>query len=494
MKLTSVLVLLCACQHAPSHLITSFTASPAAVSEGQPVTLHADFHSGSIAEVLPLAAAMTSGTDLTTPAARVSGLPQETVTYTLQVTNAGKTETATATVVVTRVPGTPLISARTTVNAHETDLVASVSPEDGVAYSWTVSGGSAAILTGSTISYAASDAGTLTLNCTATNSVGGRVAAAPLAARVVGVTAIASGFTNLRGVAVDRHDAIFVTDTVASPTPNVSFVRRLTANATGYTVETIAGHDGASNCSDGVGAAAYFEDARDLTYDSRQDRLVLAEHGAIAGTSRVRYVTSNGTVATGYVQDDSDSCHPGADTVASVAQITAVAVDALDRIWALSESGTVVDLASPTDSAAAGGAGHIAFASDGALLFSPAASQPLQRATTLNGTFTFAGFIGNGFPSADGSAGQATAASFGALVTAGSASVFVDGDLIRKVSADGAVSTLLGTPALTRHTTVPLAPGELDAAIVGVAALSTGDLILITPTTVLLARLPEGAL
>ena len=493
MKLSFALVVLCACQHAPGNLITSFTASPAAVSDGEPVTLHAEFHRGATARVTPLGQAMVSGVDITTPAARVSGLPQETVIYRLQVDNGGVTQTATATVVVTRLPAAPFISARTAVSAHENDLVASVTPQDGVTYTWSVSGGSAAVTTGSTIVYAAGDAGTLTLNCTATNSAGSQAQAVPLSARVLGITQIAGGFTKLQGVAVDRHDTIFITDTVASPGPNVSFVRRLTATPAGYVVETIAGHDGASNCTDGTGSAAYLEDARDLAYDFKQDRLLLAEHGTVAGTSRVRYVTSNGTVTTGYVVSDSDPCRPGAVSVAALDQIVSVAVDPLDRAWALTSSGTIVDLAAPSDTAAAGGTGHIAFASDGALLFSPAAAQPLQRSATFNGLFALAGFIANGFPSADGRPGEATAASFGALVTAGSGTVFIDGDVVRKVSANGTVTSLLGTPALTRQTVVTLAPGELDATIVGVAALSTGDLILITPTAVLLARMPEGA-
>jgi len=88
---------------APGALITSFTAQPAAVSDGEPVTLHAVFKSGT-ARVAPIDQAITSATDLTTPATRVSGLPQETVTYTLQVTSGGVTQTVTASVVVTRLP------------------------------------------------------------------------------------------------------------------------------------------------------------------------------------------------------------------------------------------------------------------------------------------------------------------------------------------------------------------------------------------------------
>jgi hypothetical protein len=106
-----------------------------------------------------------------------------------------------------------------------------------------------------------------------------------------------------------------------------------------------------------------------------------------------------------------------------------------------------------------------------------------------------AGFInGPSFPPADGGPGEASGAAFGALITRPFGTAFIDGQLVRKLTADGTVTTLLGTPALSRQTLVPLAPGELDVTLVGVAALSTGDLVLITPTAVVLARLPEGAL
>jgi hypothetical protein len=70
-------------------------------------------------------------------------------------------------------PSTPAITAPTSVAANATGLTASITPESGVAYAWSIQGGTITSgTTGANITFNAGAAGTLTLTCVGTNRVG----------------------------------------------------------------------------------------------------------------------------------------------------------------------------------------------------------------------------------------------------------------------------------------------------------------------------------
>jgi glucose/arabinose dehydrogenase len=138
-------------------VITSFTAAPAIVTAGSPSTLTGVF-SGGTGTVDQGVGNVASGTG-------VPVSPPATTTYTLTVTGpTGSEATAAATVTVVAAPATPVITVPAVVAAGATGINASVPPQPGSTYAWT--------LTDATVS---SGAATPQITFTVTGAVGGTV-------------------------------------------------------------------------------------------------------------------------------------------------------------------------------------------------------------------------------------------------------------------------------------------------------------------------------
>lgn len=163
----------------PNPVITLFTAAPTAITAGGSATLHFEF-TGGTGTVDHGVNAVTSGTDVTvTPAA--------TTTYTLSVDNGfGTTKTSAATVTVVPAPVKPIITAAPIVTAGMGGLAASVPVQTNMSYLWTISGGTiTAGATSPNVQYSAGGVGTLTLNCTVSNSLNVTAVADPATVSVV---------------------------------------------------------------------------------------------------------------------------------------------------------------------------------------------------------------------------------------------------------------------------------------------------------------------
>ncbi|HJW43321.1 MAG TPA: immunoglobulin domain-containing protein [Geothrix sp.] len=148
----------------PAPAIASFTATPGAVTLGGSATLAFTF-SGGTGSVDQGIGAVASGATLTVT-------PAVTTTYVLTVDNgAGTSVTASATVIVAPAPLVPTITAPALASAGATGFTASIAPQAGMTYAWTITGGT--ITAGAAtpqITFTAGAAGTLTLACTVSNA------------------------------------------------------------------------------------------------------------------------------------------------------------------------------------------------------------------------------------------------------------------------------------------------------------------------------------
>ena len=161
--------------------ISSFTAS-GPIASGSAATLTANFAggTGSLDHGLGV---VTSGSPVST------GTLTTSTTYTLTVTNAANTTvTAQTTVTVVQPPLTPVLTVPASVTAGATGLVATVPTQVGSTYTWTITGGTITGGQGTTsLTFTVGSAGSLTLSCSVTNSLG--VASAPGSATLTVVPA-----------------------------------------------------------------------------------------------------------------------------------------------------------------------------------------------------------------------------------------------------------------------------------------------------------------
>ena len=127
-----------------------------------------------------------------------------TITLHCTVTNADNiSATSMASVSVIAPPAMPVVSAPSAATAGATGLTASVSPEDGLTYAWTISGGT--ITSGAdaaNVVFTAGDPGSLMLSCQVTNAVGSSSGAATV---MVVAAPVASIVTPTWTVALHSH-------------------------------------------------------------------------------------------------------------------------------------------------------------------------------------------------------------------------------------------------------------------------------------------------
>lgn len=134
-----------------------------------------------------------------------------TLVLTVTVTNAaGDSVSASANVAVADPPSTPTIMAPASATTGASGLVATITPQSGASYAWSISGGTITTAQDSpTIVFTAGAVGTLTLGVTVTNAAGtaiGSANVAVVAAPVVAITAPASAIAGTSGLVASVPD------------------------------------------------------------------------------------------------------------------------------------------------------------------------------------------------------------------------------------------------------------------------------------------------
>lgn len=250
-------------------------------------------------------------------------------------------------------------------------------------------------------------------------------------------TGVAALLTNPRGVALGSGGVIFFTD-------GNHTVRRLAADGT---VTTLAGAAGQRGSTDGIGAAARFDDPAGVAVDANGNLYV-----ADRGNRIIRKITSAGAVTT------------LAGRAAGFSVPTGVAVDVDGNVFVtdrgqamirkISSAGVVTTFA---------GQENVRGATDGAgtaaRFFSPTglsidrtgnlyvSDTPAIRKVTPAGVVTTLAGQSSSIGSADGEGTTARFSSPGGLAVDPAGNVYVadsNNNLIRRVSASGVVTTLAG--------------------------------------------------
>jgi hypothetical protein len=255
-------------------------------------------------------------------------------------------------------------------------------------------------------------------------------------------TGAAARFNHARGVAVDGAGNVFVADS------SNNTIRKITPAGV---VTTLAGVAGSSGSADGTGAAARFNYPWGMAVDG-------AGNVFVADNNTIRKVTPSGVVTT---LAGSAAADPGsADGTGAAARFN-------------SPSGVAVD-----------GAGNVFVADNNTIR----KVTPSGVVTTLAGT---AGLSG----SADGTGAAARFNEPLGVAVDGAGNLFVadtGNNTIRKISASGVVTTIVGVAASVSAGNFP---GPLPASILspsGVAVdASTGKLYITLPDAVMVAVLPN---
>ena len=176
-----ILLLLCACggytqPTLPGPGVNSFTAGKTLITAGESTTLTADFVNG--------AAVIDHGVGPVIDDLAVPVTPSETTTYTLTDSDAaGHHVSRSVTVQVVPMPAVPVIQPPASVEPGQTGLTASVAPQAGCTYLWTVNAQGGVITAGAqspNVTFSTAAFGVLTLSCTVSNAAGRSAASHPI--------------------------------------------------------------------------------------------------------------------------------------------------------------------------------------------------------------------------------------------------------------------------------------------------------------------------
>ena len=306
-------------------------------------------------------------------------------------------------------------------------------------------------------------------------------------------TGSAARFSFPRGIATDGADNIYVDDfrnstirkitlagvvTTISAAPSPYFDRRIAVDAVGNVysshgstvlrlspagvVTTLAGKDSVSGNADGAGAAATFSSPTGITTDNVGNVYV-----ADAAGSTIRKIAPVGVVTTLAGKAFSWG-HADGTCAAATLMTNGVATDSVGNVYVAESSNTVRKITSGCGVTTLAGSGAFGFADGMAMSASFSNPQGIAADTagnvyltdTYNNTVrkvTPAGVVITlaGTPGLTGSAdGLGTAASFNrpwgiAIDSDGNIYVADSGNrTIRKISVDGVVSTLAGSPGI----------------------------------------------
>lgn len=293
-----------------------------------------------------------------------------------------------------------------------------------------------------------SDVSSIAITCSSLGPLVSTLAGSGTAGAADGVGTAAS-FNHPAGVAMDSSGNLYVADYQGNK------IRKI---ATDGTVTTLAG-SGTEGWSDGVGTNAEFGLPMGVAVDA-SGNVYVAEYGH----NKVRKITADGTVTTLAGSGNAGSVD-GVGTAASFAGPGGIAVDSEgnvyvseyvgQRIRKITADGTVTTLAGNGATGSTDGAGAaatfsypmgMALSSDGSLYVADSVSNKIRK-VTLDGTVTTLAGSG-GLGSSDGGALTATFHNPRGVATDSSGNVYVtdaDGNLVRKISSDGTVSTYAGS-------------------------------------------------
>jgi sugar lactone lactonase YvrE len=295
-------------------------------------------------------------------------------------------------------------------------------------------------------------------------------------------------FAQTSGVAVDEAGNIFVADMFNHT------IRKITPAGA---VTTLAGTPGSPGSADGTGAAAGFFYPRGVAVDGAGNVLVVD-----SGNYTIRKITSAGTVTTLAGAPGSYGSTDGTGAAARFSQPEDVAVDRAgnafvaesfdNTIRKITPAGVVTTFAgTPGSPGSADGVGAAArFASPtgvavdraGNVFVADYGNNTIRKITPAGVVTTFAGTPGS-WGSADGVGAAARFYDPNGVAADGAGNIFVaqrDNNTIRKITPDGVVSTVVGTPA---STTAGNVPGPLPASLwgpLGVAVSPSSGSIYIT--------------
>lgn len=160
----------------PPPAITSFTAAKSLIGAGDSTTLTAQFTGG--------AGVINQGVGPVVAGLPVTVQPPVSTTYTLVVSAASAPPAQSqVTVTVAPAPTEPVIQPPATVGPGQTGLTASVTPQAGCTYQWSLDPEGGTITAGAnepTVTFDTAAFGVLTLSCTVTNAAGKSATSTPL--------------------------------------------------------------------------------------------------------------------------------------------------------------------------------------------------------------------------------------------------------------------------------------------------------------------------
>ncbi len=263
-------------------------------------------------------------------------------------------------------------------------------------------------------------------------------------------------FRGLMGIAVDQADTIYVADT------SNRVIRKITPTGV---VTTFAG-SGMDGTEDGTGIAASFSEPRALAVDDLGN-LYVTDYNA----HTLRKITANGTVTTIAGAPRSAGSEDGAGSVARFYAPSGVAVDqertlfvadtlnnTLRRVDASGTVTTLAGLAGRTSSVDGTGPAArfedpyaLTADSDGNIYVADATDHSIRKITAEGVVTTLAGLPGT-FGDADGNGDEARFNTPLGISVDSNGTVYVadtGNETIRKISVDGDVSTLAGSPGST---------------------------------------------
>jgi hypothetical protein len=245
-------------------------------------------------------------------------------------------------------------------------------------------------------------------------------------------TGAAARFNSPRGVATDSAANVYVADT------GNNTIRKITPTGV---VTTLAGTAGSSGSTDTAGGSPLFNSPRGIASDGAGTLYV-----ADSGNSTIRKITPTGTVTTLAGTAGSAGSTDATGVAASFRSPTGVAIDSANNVY-------VADTNNHT----------------------------IRKITAAGAVTTLAGTAGIA-SSADGIGAAARFNSPMAVATDNALNVYVadtSNNTIRKVTAAGSVTTIIGTPQMAGFT-----PGSLPALLSAPAGVAiSGTSLYITMST-----------
>jgi sugar lactone lactonase YvrE len=278
-------------------------------------------------------------------------------------------------------------------------------------------------------------------------------------------TGAAASFSSPAGVAFDASGNAYVADSANNT------IRMVTPAGV---VTTLAGSASASGSANGTGSAALFKVPTGIAVDASGNVFV-----ADSGNYTIRKITPEGVVTTFAGTAGTSGDTDGLGAGATFGTITQIALDGSGNLYVADTGNGAIRVVSPTGQVSTlvsnfANLQGVAVASSGTVYASDATNQEIYLIPASGSVATLAGISGTA-GSKDGSPAVATFNAPTWLALDGGGNLYVSdtgNNTVRKVSATGTVSTVLGAAGSVGSTT---------GALPGVLALPAG--IAVSPVT-----------